>query len=135
MNYNEDGTSFTFAIDINDDYRIDDNTKKVATRAWGWLTSQVKGGKEQKVSEYTGKWYNQDTEKEVRKKITTSISPTIPIKFIAHAYSAGPGGKSETKTATHIFAIPKAPVAPTIKRTNALKKSDVDNGYGIYQVN
>lgn len=133
LNYNEDGTSFTFAIDINDDYGIDDNTKKVATRAWGWLTSQVKGGKEQKVSGYTGKWYNRDTAKEVRNKITTSISPTTPIKFIAHAYSAGPGGKSETKTATHIFAIPKAPAAPTIKRTNALKKSDVDNGYGIYQ--
>ena len=135
LTYNEDGTSFTFAVDINDDYGIDDNTKKVATRAWGWLTSQVKGGKEQKVSGYTGQWYNRDSAPEVRNKITTSISPTTPIKFIAHAYSAGPGGKSETKTATHIFAIPKAPAAPTIKRTNALKKSDVDNGYGIYQVN
>lgn len=133
--YNEDGTSFTFAVDINDDYGIDDNTKKVATRAWGWLTSQVKGGKEKKVSGYTGQWYNRDTAKEVRKKITTSISPSTPVKYIAHAYSAGPGGKSETKTATHIFAIPKAPAAPKIERTNALKKSNVDNGYGIYQVN
>ena len=47
LNYNGDGTSFTFGVDINDDYGIDDNQKAVATRAWKWLTSKVKGGKEQ----------------------------------------------------------------------------------------
>ena len=58
--YDENGTSFTFTIDINDDYSINDSSKKVATRCWGWLTSQTKGGKEVKVSGYTGKWYNKD---------------------------------------------------------------------------
>ena len=130
--YNEDKTSFSFIIDINDNYGIDDNKKKVATRAWGWLTKQVMGGKEVKVSDYTGKWYNRDLEAQVRELITTEISPDTPVKFIGHAYSAGPGGKSETKIATHIFAVPKVPKAPRIKKTNYLKNSEVDNSSGIY---
>lgn len=132
--YNEDNTSFTYAVDINDDYGIDDNSKKVATRSWVWLTSQKKGGKETKVSGHTGKWYDRDVSKDVRENITTSISPTTPIKYIIHAYSAGPGGKSETKTASHIFAVPKAQTIKKITKSNALKNSKVDNAYGLYDV-
>lgn len=135
ISYNEDGTSFTYAVDINDDYGIDDNSKKVATRSWVWLTSQTKGGREVKVSGHTGKWYDRDISKNIRNKITTSISPSIPIEYVIHAYSAGPGGKSETKTANHIFAVPKAPLAPTkITKCNILQNSDVDAEYGLYDL-
>lgn len=134
LSYDPEGTSFVFAIDINDDYGITSTKKKVTTRAWAWLTSQVMGGKEQKVSGYTGKWYNRDTTPQIREKIADKISPSTPIKYTGHAYSAGPGGPSETKTFTHIFSVPKVPKAPRIRRSNALKSSDVDNGHGIYMV-
>lgn len=132
--YNNDGNTFNFTIDINDDYGIDDNHKAVATRAWAWLNSQVKGETEKSVSGYTGKWYNRDASPNITSKIATEISPTTPVKFIGRAYSAGPGGKSDVKTFEHVFAIPKAPAAPKIVRSNVLQNSDVDNGYGIYQV-
>ena len=134
LTYNPDGTSFIFAIDIDDDHSITSTKKKVTTRAWAWLTSQVMGGTERKVSGYTGKWYNRDSASQIRNKITQDISPSIPIKYAGYAYSAGPGGKSEIKTATHIFSVPKPPKAPRIRMVNALKSSDVDNGHGIYMV-
>lgn len=134
ISYNEDGASFTFGIDINDDYSIESTRKKVATRAWGYLTEQVYGGKETKVNGYKGKWYNRDAGVQIRKLITASISPPIPVKYTVYAYSAGPGGKSDTKSDCHVFAKPLAPMAPYIKRSNALEASDVDNGYGIYDV-
>lgn len=132
--YNQDGATFNFNVDINDDFGIDDNHKAVATRAWAWLKSQVKGEKVKNVSGYTGKWYNRDSTPNITNKIAETISPDIPKKFIGYAYAAGPGGKSEVVTAEHIFAKPKAPAAPTIVRSNVLQKSEVDNGYGIYQV-
>lgn len=134
LSYDPNGTSFVFAIDINDDYGITSTKKKVTTRAWAWLTSQVMGGKEQTVSGYTGKWYNRDATPQIREKIADKISPSTPIKYTGHAYSAGPGGPSETKTFTHIFAVPNTPKAPRIRRSNALKSSAVDNGHGIYMV-
>ena len=134
LTYNPDGTSFIFAIDIDDDHSITSTKKKVTTRAWAWLTSQVMGGTERKVSGYTGKWYNRDSASQIRNKITQDISPSIPIKYTGYAYSAGPGGKSEIKTDTHIFSVPKPPKAPRIRMVNALKSSDVDNGHGIYMV-
>lgn len=134
IDYTDNMNNFTFLIDINDDHGIDDNSKRVATRAWGWLTSQVMNGQDTKVPGYTGTWYNRDTEPQIRRLITQEIHPEIPIKYTIHAYSAGPGGKSDTKTASHVFAIPKAPMAPKITRSNVLEKSDVDNGYGIYKV-
>ena len=134
LSYDPEGTSFVFAIDINDDYSINSTKKKVTTRAWAWLTSQVMGGKEQTVSGYTGKWYNRDTSPQIREKIADKISPSKPIKYTGHAYSAGPGGPSETKTFTHIFSVPNTPKAPRIRRSNALKSSAVDNGHGIYMV-
>ena len=134
LSYDPNGTSFVFAIDINDDYSINSTKKKVATRAWAWLTSQVMGGKELKVPGYTGKWYNRDATPQIREKIADKISSSIPIKYTGHAYSAGPGGPSETKTFTHIFSVPNTPKAPRIRRSNALKSSAVDNGHGIYMV-
>lgn len=132
--YDENGTSFTFTIDINDDYSINDSSKQVATRCWGWLTSQAKGGKEVKVSGYTGKWYNRDATSQIRNKITTEISPKTPVKYTVHAYSAGPGGKSDVKTASHILAVPKPPLAPKITIPNVLKNTLVGKAYGLYDL-
>ena len=136
ISYDEDGTSFVYAVDINDDYRIDDSYKKVATRAWVWLTKDTKGDgkKAVKVSGHTGKWYNNDVSKQVRKKIATTISPTTPVKYTVHAYAAGPGGKYSVKTKSHVFARPLNPKEPKIKRANLLKNSSVDNSFGFYNV-
>lgn len=135
ITYDEDGTSFTFAVDINDDNSITSTSKKVATRAWAWLTAKTKGDKKaHKVSDYKGQWYNRDVGKQIRKKVKTTISPSKPVMFKVHAYSAGPGGKSKTKTATHVFAVPKPVGTPKISRPNVLKNAKVDNGYGIYNV-
>lgn len=134
IGFTSDGTSLDFDIETNDDYSINGARKKVATRTWVWLTKQVKGGKETKVSGYTGKWYNINDEKHIHKQIATAISPTTPEKYIVHAYSAGPGGKSETVEKYHVFAKPLPPKAPKITCPNILPKSNVDNGYGVYDV-
>lgn len=134
IGYDENNTSFTFAIDLNDDYSINTDSKKVCTRAWGYLTKQVYGGSEKKVDGFKGRWWNYDTERQIRSQITTEISPETPVKYTVYSYGAGPGGKSETKSACHVFAKPLAPMAPKIVRNNVLENSDVDNGYGIYNV-
>lgn len=134
LSYNNDGGSFNFVVDINDDYGIDDDYKSVATRTWAWLEKQIKGGSKDKVPGYTGKWYNRDVSPNISSKISTEISPLTPVRYIGYAYSGGPGGKSSVVQSEHTFAIPKAPSAPRIIRPNVLEKSDVDNSYGIYQV-
>lgn len=134
--YNQDNTSFTFGIDQNDDYSLDSNKKRVTTRAWGWLTKQVYGGPETIVQDKDckGRWWNKDVERQIRRYITATISPKTPEKYTIYAYGAGPGGKSDVKSAYHVFAIPLAPMAPTVIKSNVLERSDVDNGYGIYDV-
>lgn len=132
--YNQDKTSFTFGIDINDDYDLNSDAKKVCTRAWGYLTKQEYEGVETKVDGYKGQWYNRDVERQIRKLITAKISPDKPVKYTIYAYGAGPGGKSEKVSEYHVFAKPLAPNAPKIKRSNVLESSEVDNGYGIYDV-
>ena len=135
ITYDENETSFTFAVDINDDKSINSSSKKVATRAWTWLTAKTKGDKnEHKVSGYSGRWYNRDTIKQIRETVPTKISPSKPVMFKVHAYSAGPGGKSKIKTATHVFAVPKPVGTPKISRPNALKNAKVNKGYGVYDV-
>lgn len=134
LEYNQSDTSLNMTVDINDDYGINSTRKKVATRAWVWVTKKVKGGKETDVSGWGGKWYNRDTTPSLTSQIAKSVSPDTPVKFIAHSYAAGPGGKSGTKTAEHIFARPNVPSKPTVKKMNLLKGSNVDRGYGLYMV-
>ena len=139
ISYAEDGTSLQYAIDINDDYGIDDNTKKVATRCWAWLTRDVKGDgkKAVKITGHTGRWYDRDTTKRVQSKlIRNTISSTTPVKYTIHAYSAGPGGKSQTVSKSHIFARPNAPKAPTFTRLKLTKnkKDGLDCNHGFYNI-
>lgn len=136
LTYNQDKTSFTYGIDINDDYGLNSNAKKVTTRVWSTLKQLNYGSKnETVVSGYGGQWYNKDTAKNIRNKITTKISPDKPVRFKAYAYAAGPGGKSAEVTAMHVFAKPKPPKAPTLTIPNILKSSSVDKAFGIYDVN
>lgn len=132
--YDQNGTSFTYGVDMLDDYGIDSTRKKIATRSWVWLTEQVKGGSESAVTGHSGKWHNDDVTRNIRSQITTTISPDTPVKYTIHAYSAGPGGKSDEVKSHHIFAKPKPPMAPVITRSNVLPGSKVDNSYGIYDV-
>lgn len=136
VTYNNDKNSFTYAIDINDDYSITSTKKKVATRCWGELRQLIYGAeKETVVSGYGGQWYNGDSIRNIRKVIKgMNVSPDTPVRYKAYVYSAGPGGKSEEVTDMHVFAKPLAPAAPKISRVNALKNSPVDNGYGIYMI-
>lgn len=136
LTYNNDGNSFTEKVDINDDYSITSNKKKVTTRCWVRMTQLLKGStKETVVSGHAGRWYNRDTDSEVRNVIRNlTIPPSTPIRYKVYAYGAGPGGKSDEVTAQHVFAKPLAPPKPQLKRVNALKSSSVENGYGIYMV-
>lgn len=134
--YNNDKNSFTYGIDINDDYGITSTKKKVATRCWGELRQLIYGAdKETVVSGYGGQWYNRDSTSNIRNVIKgMNVSPDIPVRYKAYVYSAGPGGKSEEVTSEHIFAKPLVPAAPRISRVNAMKQCDVSNGYGIYMI-
>lgn len=130
--YNQDGTSFSYAVDINDDYGIDDNSKKVATRCWAWLTRKTYLGNEYNVPNYEPKWYNRDSTTQIRNQINAEISATTPIKYTIHAYSAGPGGKSDVVEAYHVFAVPLTPQAPRVSIPCVLVNSEVDYSYGLY---
>ena len=136
ISYNEDGTTFTYAVDINDDYGIDDNSRKVATRSWVWLTQATYGDKkEQVVSGHTGKWYDRDKAVNIRNSITDKIPPDAPIKYTVYAYSAGPGGKSEVKSKCHVNARPLAPNAPTFTRLSpTINSAGQDCNQGFYDV-
>ena len=134
--YEQDGTTFTYAVDINDDYGIDDNSRKVATRSWVWLTQATYDDQNEKVVEgHAGKWYDKDKAVNIRKSITDKIPPDVPIKYTVYAYSAGPGGKSEVKSKYHVNARPLAPNAPTFTRLSPTVNSEgQDCNQGFYDV-
>ena len=134
--YEQDGTTFTYAVDINDDYGIDDNSRKVATRSWVWLTQATYDDQNEKVvAGHAGKWYDKDKAVNIRKSITDKIPPDVPIKYTVYAYSAGPGGKSEVKSKYHVNARPLAPNAPTFTRLSTTVNSEgQDCNQGFYDV-
>lgn len=134
--YEQDGTTFTYAVDINDDYGIDDNSRKVATRSWVWLTQATYDDQNEKVVEgHAGKWYDKDKAVNIRKSITDKIPPDVPIKYTVYAYSAGPGGKSEVKSKYHVNARPLAPNAPTFTRLSpTVNSGGQDCNQGFYDV-
>lgn len=125
--YDENGTSFTYGIDLNDDYSIDSDEKAICTRAYGWLTRKEKGGSTVRVSGHNGKWYNSDATKNIRSQITSEIGSVTPIKYVIHAYGAGPGGKSDTVTASHIMARPLYQNKPKVSKITDY--GDYNNGF------
>lgn len=135
LTYTEDGTAFNAYLAPNDDYSIDDSVKKVCTRTYMWITRQVKGGKETKLANYDGNWYTSARTINLRTQIVNDISPTTPVKYTICAYSAGPGGKSDTVKAVHVFAQPKVPKKPTITVLRPTVNSDGQNvNNGFYDV-
>lgn len=126
IGYSEDGTYLSYAIDLNDSHMIDSNSKKVTTRCWAWLTRDILGDSKKavKVSGHTGKWYDRESNSRIVSSINikNDISGIgkndAPVKYTLHAYCAGPGGKSETITKSHVFAKPLSPASPKIVKKN-----------------
>ena len=131
ISYAEDGTNLAYALDINDDYSIYDDTKKVCTRARMKIEKDIRGDGKGWKTVLAEAWYDRDKVASIRKQIKASISTDTPVKYRISAYGAGPGGKSDWVQKTHVIGRPRTPKAPTVTRLYDTKGS---TWAGLYDI-
>ena len=132
LEYNRDGTSLKRTVSFEENHELNDDVKNVTTRMRVWLKriKKEKGAKEEFVD--NPMWINSNRTLTDTSDIRNVLNSETPYKYIARAYGAGPGGKSDVAESTHIFARPNEPPVPTIKTNKLFKNATTGRSNGIY---